>query len=109
MAAGFGLVVRFTLRGAEAAEGFDTLVARTVQNIRRHEPGTLVYATHRVPDEPHVRVFYELYADRAAFDDHERQPHVRHFLAEREKYVIGTDVTFLERLDGERAGGHGGA
>ncbi|WP_409497188.1 hypothetical protein [Amycolatopsis sp. cmx-11-12] len=33
------------------------------------------------------RAFYELYADRNAFDAHERQPHVETFLAERERYV----------------------
>ncbi|WP_171161931.1 putative quinol monooxygenase [Streptomyces sp. I05A-00742] len=102
MTAGFGLVVRFTLRGGEeVAAVFDELASRTLEGIRRHEPRTLVYATHRVPDEPAVRVFYELYADRAAFDEHERQPHVRHFLAEREEYVDRVDVTFLEHLDGK--------
>lgn len=64
------------------------------------EQGTVAYVNHRVPGEPDVRVFYELYADRAAFDAHERQPHTRHFLEEREKFVAKTEVTFLDRLDG---------
>jgi quinol monooxygenase YgiN len=91
--AGFGLVVRFTLRpGAEAA--FDALVARTLDGIREREPGTLVYAVHATPS-PSERVFYELYADRAAFDAHEAQPHTRVFLAEREQHLAGVEVTFL--------------
>ncbi len=101
MTAGFGLVVRFTLRDAEAAEAFDELVARTLEGIRQNEPGTVVYANHRVPGEPNLRVFYELYESRAAFDAHELQPHTRHFLAEREKFVAETDVAFLEHIDGK--------
>ncbi|MEU1813997.1 antibiotic biosynthesis monooxygenase [Streptomyces roseifaciens] len=101
MATGFGLVVRFTLRSSEAAEGFDALVSRTLEGIRRHEQGTVVYVNHRVPGEPHVRLFYELYEDRAAFTAHEQQPHTRHFLEAREKFVAKTEVTFLERLDGK--------
>ncbi|MFF4225478.1 putative quinol monooxygenase [Streptomyces sp. L500] len=101
MVAGFGLVVRFTLRDGESAEGFDELVSRTLEGIRRYEQGTVVYVNHRVPDDPHVRVFYELYESRAAFEAHERQPHTRHFLVEREKFVVATDVTFLEHIDGK--------
>ena len=70
----FGLVVRFTARDEDAAEAFDTLAAETLEGIKG-EPGTLVYVNHSVPEEPTTRVFYELYADRAAFDAHEAQPH----------------------------------
>ncbi|MFF4216396.1 MULTISPECIES: putative quinol monooxygenase [Streptomyces] len=100
MSPGFGLVVRFTLRAADAAEAFDALVSRTLEGIRQHEKGTVIYVNHRVPGEPLVRLFYELYEDRAAFDAHERQPHTRHFLEAREQFVAKTEVTFLERLDG---------
>ena len=82
----FGLVVRFRVRDGAAGE-FDQLVERTVPEIHRHEPGTLVYAVHEVDGEPNVRVFYELYRDRAAFDEHERQDHTRRFLAGRERYL----------------------
>jgi quinol monooxygenase YgiN len=50
------LTVRFTVRrGAEAR--FDALVAVTATGIRDHEPGTLVYACHAVPDQQRQRVF----------------------------------------------------
>ncbi|MCK8680214.1 putative quinol monooxygenase [Streptomyces lichenis] len=97
MTSGFGLVVRFTLRDEEAAEGFDVLVAKTLEGIQAHEPGTLAYVVHTVEGEPTTRLFYELYADRAAFEQHEQQEHTRHFLAEREKYVARVDVTFVQR------------
>jgi len=82
----FGLVVRFRLKDG-AADDFDRLAEMTVPEIHRREPGTLVYAVHEVEGEPNVRVFYELYRDRAAFDEHERQEHTRRFLAERERYL----------------------
>ncbi|MFK0291741.1 putative quinol monooxygenase [Streptomyces sp. NPDC090442] len=41
-------------------------------------------------------MFYELYADRAAFDAHEAQPHMKNFLAERDQYLSGVEVSFLD-------------
>jgi quinol monooxygenase YgiN len=101
MSKGFGLVVRFALRDELAAEQFDALVARTTPEIAAREPGTLTYVVHTVPAEPLIRVFYELYADRAAFDAHEEQPHTRHFLAEREQYLSGVEVIFLRAESGK--------
>ncbi|MEU8133768.1 putative quinol monooxygenase [Streptodolium elevatio] len=103
----FGLVVRFTTHDEDAARAFDALAAATLKEIRANEPGTLIYVNHSVEGEPTVRVFYELYADRAAFDRHEEQPHVRHFLAEREQYLSGVDVSFLHEIDGKGTAGEG--
>jgi quinol monooxygenase YgiN len=101
----FGLVVRFTAHNAEAAAAFDTLVGETLEGIRSQEPGTLVYVSH-VPDgEPDVRVFYELYADHDAFEQHEEQPHVKRFLTERGQYLKNTEVTRLDEVAGKRPQG----
>ena len=107
----FALVVRFTVR-PEAETEFDDLIARTTAEIRGREPGTLVYACHRVDGAPRQRIFYELYRDRAAFDEHERQEHVRRFLAAREALLESTDVDFMTLVDGktpatQAAGDHG--
>lgn len=91
----FALVVRFDLADADKAADFDSLVAETVAGIREHEPGTLVYATHAIEGEPLARVFYEVYRDRAAFDEHERQPHTTRFLSARGEYVSSVRVEFL--------------
>ncbi|TQJ03695.1 putative quinol monooxygenase [Amycolatopsis cihanbeyliensis] len=91
----FGLTVLFRLRDADAAGGFDALVARTLPLIEQHEPGTLVYAVHEVEGDPLARVFYELYADRAAFEEHERAEHTKRFLAEREQYLAEVRVDRL--------------
>ncbi|NJQ14371.1 putative quinol monooxygenase [Streptomyces bohaiensis] len=101
MSMGFGLYVRFTLRDEGAAAGFDALVAATAPKIASEEPGTLTYVVHTVEGEPLVRVFYELYADRAAFASHEEQPHVKHFLAQREQYLRDVQVTFLDATAGK--------
>ncbi|MDP9799027.1 quinol monooxygenase YgiN [Catenuloplanes nepalensis] len=101
MSRGFGLVVRFELRDQAAADAFDALVARTTPEIERLEPDTLAYVVHTVADEPLVRVFYELYADRGGFDFHEQQAHTMHFLKEREQYLSGVSVTFLEAQSGK--------
>jgi quinol monooxygenase YgiN len=100
---GFGLVVRFRLRNQQAATAFDYLCADTLEGIKAQEPGTLTYVTHTPVDEPLVRVFYELYADRAAFEAHEAQPHTKRFLTEREQYLAGAEVTFLNAIAGKLA------
>ena len=81
-------------------DAFDALVLRTLDGIRTHEPGTLVYASHADETDPRRRIFYELYTDRAAFEEHERQPHVRAFLEARVDLVESVDVTFLDALMG---------
>ena len=75
----FSLVVRFDVRDAAAAARFDVLTAEVVEMITAQEPGTLVYATHRVAGDPLGRVFYEVYADEAAFGVHEEAAHVVRF------------------------------
>ncbi|MFB7637138.1 putative quinol monooxygenase [Streptomyces sp. NPDC056149] len=105
MSDGFALVVRFTLRDESAAAKFDELCARTLPGIKAKEPGTLAYVTHTPEGEPLVRVFYELYADRAAFDAHETQPHTKNFLAERDQYLSGVEVSFLDMNAGKVAEG----
>jgi quinol monooxygenase YgiN len=96
----FALVVRFTVRPGAESE-FDDLVSRTAAAIRESEQGTLVYACHQVAEAPRQRIFYELYRDRAAFDIHESQPHVRDFLQAREALLESTEVDFLTLDDGK--------
>jgi quinol monooxygenase YgiN len=83
----FGLVVRFNLK-AGTGEQFDALTRDVVAAIRQSEPGTQVYACHAVEDAD-ARIFYELYRDRAAFEDHERAEHVNHFHQQKEQYLAG--------------------
>lgn len=103
----FALVVRFTVRPGNETE-FDELVSTTTAGIRSREPRTLVYACHRVEGSPRERIFYELYADKAAFEAHEAQPHTHHFLAAREPLLESTVVDFLSLTDGKTPNEIGG-
>jgi quinol monooxygenase YgiN len=96
-----GLVVRFDLRDADAADRFDALVTATTEKIQAEEPGTLAYVVSTVEGAPLSRVFFEVYADRAAFEAHERAEHVRSFLSQREQYVAGLRVEFVTPVGGK--------
>lgn len=91
----FALVVRFDIRDEASAIQFDQLTAHAVAQITEKEPGTLIYATHAVKDEPLARVFYEVYADDAAFQAHETAEHVIAFHAAKDPYVASHRVEFL--------------
>lgn len=97
----FGLMVRFTCKDEESAGTFDQLVAETVEKIKTDEPGTLVYAVHRVDGRPLQRIFYELYRDRAAFDAHEEQGHTRRFLGARDDLLASVEVDWLDFQTGK--------
>ena len=84
-----GLFVRFDLRDEESARRFDELTAEAVAEISAGEPGTLVYATHALDGESLSRVFYEVYRDTAAFEAHERAPHVVDFHARKNPLLTG--------------------
>ncbi|QDY78095.1 putative quinol monooxygenase [Streptomyces qinzhouensis] len=101
----FGLMVRFTCKDEAAAAAFDELVTRTGEHIRANEPGTVIYAVHRVDGRPLERIFYELYRDTAAFEVHESQGYVREFLEERERYLSSTQVDRLDFVSGKGVDG----
>jgi quinol monooxygenase YgiN len=94
------LVVTHVLEPGNEEE-VDALVERTLQGIRRHEPDTLVYVSHTDEADPLRRIFYELYTDRAAFEAHERQQHVREFLDRRPALIRSVEVTFLDAVAGK--------
>jgi quinol monooxygenase YgiN len=91
----FALVVRFDCRDEAAAARFDELTAEVIGKINKREPGTLLYTTATVENEPLARVFYELYRDRAAFQAHENADHVRDFHTRKDPLLTGTRVEFL--------------
>ncbi|HWB38528.1 MAG TPA: antibiotic biosynthesis monooxygenase [Rugosimonospora sp.] len=92
----FGLMVRFTCKDEASTRAFDQLVSETIGKIETQEPGTLVYAVHKVDGQPLQRIFYELYQDRAAFDAHEEQEHVKRFLGAREELLASVEVDWLD-------------
>src|ERR1700689_4513940 len=90
-----GLIARFTCRDEVCAWAYDRLAEETVAGIEAREPGTIVYAVHRVDGQPLQRLHYELYRDRAAFEAHEAAPHTRRYLDQRGQYLASTEVDRL--------------
>ena len=93
----FALVVRFDVVPERVTE-FDELVRITLASITALEPGTLQYLPTRVDGDPSARVFIEVYRDEEAFAAHEAQPHVQHFLREREPMILALRVERLRDL-----------
>jgi quinol monooxygenase YgiN len=91
----YGLISIYTLLDTRAGE-FDRIAEETVHAVRMHEPDTLMYISHHVPNAPMQRIFYEVYRDRAAFEEHQRQPHSERFLAHRRSCVLATNVIELD-------------
>jgi quinol monooxygenase YgiN len=72
-----------------AAQGKgDALAALLVEQaaaVRKSEPGCLVYRPHRSTSDPHLFLFYETYADDAAFEIHRKSPHLAAYRKRREE------------------------
>jgi quinol monooxygenase YgiN len=90
----YGRILIFTLLEDRVAD-FDRLAEEAAEYVRTGEPDTLVYVIHLVPNAPLQRIFYEIYRDRTAFDSHESQPYMQHFVAERRTCVLATNVIEL--------------
>jgi len=84
----------YTLLNDKAAE-FDRLAERAAEGVRATEPDTLVYVIHVVPKAPMQRIVYEIYRDRAAFESHERQPHIQQFMADRASCLLAENIIDL--------------
>ncbi|MER7131475.1 putative quinol monooxygenase [Streptosporangium saharense] len=90
----FGLLTVFTILDG-TGERFDRLAEETLEAVRRTEPDTLIYACHSVKSAPLQRIVYELYRDEVAYAEHQRQPHVERFVAERQTMILATNVIEL--------------
>jgi quinol monooxygenase YgiN len=90
----YGRLSIYTLHEDKTRE-FDRLAERAAEGVRAAEPDTLVYVIHVVPKAPMQRIIYEIYRDRAAFLTHERQPHIRKFVADSASCVLATNIIDL--------------
>jgi quinol monooxygenase YgiN len=90
----YGRIMIYTLiDGHDGA--FDRLAAEVAHAVRQAEPGTLVYACHTVDNSPSQRLFYQLFRDANAVEEHTRQPHVQRFAREARAHVSATNVLEL--------------
>ena len=80
------LTVTARIRAAKGkGDALSALLSEQAAVVRRAEPGCLVYRVHRSTRDPELFLFYETYADDAAFDLHRQAPHLAAFRERREK------------------------
>lgn len=60
-------------------------LSEQVTAVLAAEPGCLAYSAHRSTTDPEMFVFYEVYADDAAFEIHRQSKHLAAFRERREK------------------------
>jgi quinol monooxygenase YgiN len=90
----FGQITIYTLL-EDRIDDFDLLTQRVVEQVRADEPGTLVYIVHAVPTAPMQRILYEVYQDRAAYEEHLAQPYMTRYVAERRSMVLASNAIEL--------------
>ena len=94
----FVLVAKWT-----AKEGEEENVLAAVRRLAgpsRSEPGCLMWQPNRDPENPRVFVFYEQYADRAAFDAHAASDHFQRFgLGDAIPRLESRERAFYETID----------
>ena len=75
-----------TLRAAKGkADALAALLTEQAGVVRESEPGCLAYRVHRSTKDPLLFLFYETYANDAAFDVHRNSPHLAAFRKRREE------------------------
>ena len=80
------LTVVARIRAAQGkGDALAALLSEQAGVVRNAEPGCLVYRVHRSTGDPDLFLFYETYADDAAFDAHRKSPHIAAFRQRREK------------------------
>jgi quinol monooxygenase YgiN len=94
----YGQITVFTLLdGRESA--FDQLARDAIRAARDTEPDLVIYTCHEVVGAPTQRIFYQLFRDQAAFQEHQWMPYVLEFLGESRTHVQDTNVIVLKLND----------
>jgi quinol monooxygenase YgiN len=80
------LTVVAKIRAAKGkSDALAALLTEQVAAVRAAEPGCLVYRPHRSASDPDLFIFYEQYADDAAFEAHRAAPHLAGYRERRER------------------------
>lgn len=93
----FAVCVWFEVEPVNAAE-FEQLVMQQALNSLQREPDCHQFDVCRDPERPQRFYLYELYTDRAAFDDHLTSAHFRDFDATVTPMLRSKTVELLTRL-----------
>jgi len=80
------LTVVARIRGAQGkGDALAALLTEQCGVVLKAEPGCLAYRVHRSSKDPELFLFYEQYADDAAFELHRSAPHLAAYRQRREK------------------------
>lgn len=65
----------------------------------RSEAGCLQYDCHFSPGDPGLFIFYEIWSNRAALDEHLQKPYIQSLLAKADGlFAEAPEIHFLEKL-----------
>lgn len=92
------LVARWVAK--EGEEGNVRAAVEQLAGPSRAEPGCLMWQPHRDPEDPRVFLFYEQYADQAAFEAHGASEHFQQYGAgDAIPRLESRERAFYETLD----------
>lgn len=57
--------------------------------LTRSEPGNIAYVLHRMDGDPDTLMFDEIWASRAAIDEHAEKPYIQNMLSTVEELTTG--------------------
>lgn len=87
--------------GSEAA--FQQAADKMIAHVKANEPGTLTYILNRSTADPSEFVFYEVYADQAAFAAHGGSAPMQEFFGAVGTLLNGRpEITMYDEIGGKR-------
>ncbi|MFK8332214.1 putative quinol monooxygenase [Pseudomonas sp. BJa5] len=93
----YGFILKAKTR-PEQAEAFEALFRAYVEPSRA-EPGCIEYHMLRDKEDPSLFVFYEIWASKAALDEHSALPHMQAFFERRMDYLERDfDIQLIDML-----------
>jgi quinol monooxygenase YgiN len=88
---------------ADKAPTFEEEARKMIGHVQANEPGTRTYICHRSTADPTVYVFYEVYADQAAFAAHGASAAMAAFFGAMKGVVDGRpEIAMYEEIAGKR-------
>jgi len=95
----FPILVRFTIADGKMAD-FLPLMIENAEASLRDEPGCERFDVLRPAQEKDCILLYEIYRDRAAFEEHCVSAHFKRFDAATKAMIAEKQVTVLDLLAG---------
>ena len=81
------------------ADALAALLIEQVRAVRDAEPGCVAYRLHRSTQDPNLFLFYEIYADQAAFDLHRNATHLAAYRERREQEQLIEGTVEVQRFE----------